>query len=349
MGSTRAATFTVDTPFSKRSTQRSSTSSSDSATWFTRTWAARPGALRQPAGPGAVGAVGHAARASGSHWKYNREDAGLRRLLAGTAYYGVWDDHEVMNDFGPARRLASVPTVHDRRAPPAARTTRATRLQPDRRDRRTPTVLYRSYRWGKALELVILDTRFVSRRELGEGLRRARRRRCSARRSSRGWRDTRHALGRDVEGRRFERAALRAHRPRHRVLGARRLGRLRSRRRLRARARRDLPDVPRRPRESPALRDDGRALRDRVRVPPIPRDRRTSWFTKSRRARSARCCCPTHAVDDTFHPERLFFYGPSEQPKTFADATRFMNWARVAIDPAARSRCRSSAATARKR
>ena len=35
------------------------------------------------------------------HWRYNREDEGLRHLLAATAYYGVWDDHEVMNDFGP--------------------------------------------------------------------------------------------------------------------------------------------------------------------------------------------------------------------------------------------------------
>jgi phosphodiesterase/alkaline phosphatase D-like protein len=39
-----------------------------------------------------------------------------------------------------------------------------------------------------------------------------------------------------------------------------------------------------------------------------------------------------HNVDDTFHPERLFYYGSEDQPKSFAEAKAFMNWVRVRID-----------------
>jgi alkaline phosphatase D len=43
-----------------------------------------------------------------SHWRYNRADPASQRLLRSTSYVGVWDDHEVVNDFGP---LTDAPTA----------------------------------------------------------------------------------------------------------------------------------------------------------------------------------------------------------------------------------------------
>ena len=43
-----------------------------------------------------------------AHWRYNRGDSASQRLLAGTSYVGAWDDHEVVNDFGP---LTDAPTT----------------------------------------------------------------------------------------------------------------------------------------------------------------------------------------------------------------------------------------------
>jgi alkaline phosphatase D len=94
-----------------------------------------------------------------AHWRYARADAGLRRLLANTAYLPTWDDHEVVNDFGP---------LHDTRdTPPYSPGEhllplgRAALLEqnpitehPDR-----PGRIYRSLRWGRHLELLLLDTR----------------------------------------------------------------------------------------------------------------------------------------------------------------------------------------------
>ncbi len=94
-----------------------------------------------------------------AHWKYNREDDAYRRLLAKTAYVAIWDDHEVVNDFGP---------LHDTRdtAPyTPGEHLLPTGLQafldynPIAENRLTPERLYRSIRWGKNLELIVLDNR----------------------------------------------------------------------------------------------------------------------------------------------------------------------------------------------
>jgi alkaline phosphatase D len=93
------------------------------------------------------------------HWRYNRADRASQRLLASTAYVGVWDDHEVVNDFGP---------LHDTRdAPPY---TPGLHLLPIGLEafleytpisvaENTPKRLYRSLRYGKHVELFVLDTR----------------------------------------------------------------------------------------------------------------------------------------------------------------------------------------------
>ena len=107
------------------------------------------------------GAFGPAADLAGfwAHWRYNRADRGLQRLLASASYVGVWDDHEVVNDFGP---------LHDTRdAPPYTPGVHLLPLgleafldyTPIAEAADTPKRLYRSLRWGKHVELFVLDTR----------------------------------------------------------------------------------------------------------------------------------------------------------------------------------------------
>jgi alkaline phosphatase D len=94
-----------------------------------------------------------------AHWRYSRADAGFQRLLSGTDYVGVWDDHEVVNDFGPLTDTRSTPPY-----------TPGVHLMPFGLQafldytpvaiaENTPLRLYRSLRWGKNLELFVLDTR----------------------------------------------------------------------------------------------------------------------------------------------------------------------------------------------
>ncbi len=90
-----------------------------------------------------------------AHWRYNRADSGLQELLASASYVGVWDDHEVVNDFGPLTDAPATPPYTGAHLLPLGRqafvdytplTSGGTRL-------------YRSLRWGKHLELFVLDTR----------------------------------------------------------------------------------------------------------------------------------------------------------------------------------------------
>jgi alkaline phosphatase D len=94
-----------------------------------------------------------------AHWKYNRAENNFRALLGWMPYYAIWDDHEVVNDFGP---------LHDTRANPPY--TPGVHLlpmglkafldyNPIAPGEATPKRLYRNVRWGKHLEMFILDTR----------------------------------------------------------------------------------------------------------------------------------------------------------------------------------------------
>ncbi|HWP59225.1 MAG TPA: alkaline phosphatase D family protein [Candidatus Acidoferrales bacterium] len=77
----------------------------------------------------------------------NRADLPTQRLFSQASVYVMWDDHEVADNCDHSNPLAPI----GRRAFfdywPLSRSP----LEPDR--------LYRSYRWGKAVELFILDTR----------------------------------------------------------------------------------------------------------------------------------------------------------------------------------------------
>jgi alkaline phosphatase D len=95
-----------------------------------------------------------------AHWRYTREDRAFARLLASRGYLAVWDDHEVVNDFGP---------LHDTRDEPPyvagehllplglaaflAYNPISSARPPE------PTRLHRSLRFGRHLELFLLDTR----------------------------------------------------------------------------------------------------------------------------------------------------------------------------------------------
>jgi alkaline phosphatase D len=80
--------------------------------------------------------------------RYNRADEAVQAFLRGTAVYAIWDDHEVRNDFsGPEEPLMSV----GRRA-----FLEYWPIQPPADD---PHRLYRGVRWGRLVEILILDTR----------------------------------------------------------------------------------------------------------------------------------------------------------------------------------------------
>jgi alkaline phosphatase D len=81
-------------------------------------------------------------------YRYQREDDALRKLLANTSVYAIWDDHEVTNDFaGPTQPLSPVGLNAFWDYFPFTRASRESRQ------------LYRSFRWGNRLELFILDNR----------------------------------------------------------------------------------------------------------------------------------------------------------------------------------------------
>jgi alkaline phosphatase D len=88
------------------------------------------------------------------HWRYNRADPALQRVLAGTSYVGVWDDHEVVNDFGPLTDAPTTPPYTGAHLLPLGRQAFLDYSPLGSEER-----LYRSLRWGRNLELFVLDTR----------------------------------------------------------------------------------------------------------------------------------------------------------------------------------------------
>jgi len=80
-------------------------------------------------------------------YRGNRADRSSQRLFAGTSAYIVWDDHEVADNYEGFHPLA------------AAGRKAFFDYWPVRRDLAEADRLYRSFRWGKALELFLLDAR----------------------------------------------------------------------------------------------------------------------------------------------------------------------------------------------
>ncbi len=92
---------------------------------------------------------GFAARTLSDYWgKYvENRDGFARRFFAETSLYVMWDDHEVDSDFISTHPLMPI----GRQA--------FLDYWPIRQQPQEPTRLYRSFRWGKAVELFFLDTR----------------------------------------------------------------------------------------------------------------------------------------------------------------------------------------------
>ncbi|MDX2168148.1 MAG: alkaline phosphatase D family protein [Deltaproteobacteria bacterium] len=82
-----------------------------------------------------------------AHWRYNRADPHQQALLNKVPMAAVWDDHEIANDAGPQ---------HPQFTPALQAFLDYQPLQPPADD---PTRTYRSLRWGKSLEIFLLDTR----------------------------------------------------------------------------------------------------------------------------------------------------------------------------------------------
>jgi alkaline phosphatase D len=87
-----------------------------------------------------------------AHWRYNRADAATQAFLSSTTYYAVWDDHEVRDDFGPDDDRAPAPPGTRLFGPGAA----AFRDWAPMDD---AAPLHRRFRWGRHVELLLLDTR----------------------------------------------------------------------------------------------------------------------------------------------------------------------------------------------
>lgn len=94
-----------------------------------------------------------------AHWRYARADARFQRLLARVPYVGIWDDHEVVNDFGPSTATRAAPPY----VPGAPLMPLGLRAfldyTPLASDAREPERLYRALRWGRHVELFVLDNR----------------------------------------------------------------------------------------------------------------------------------------------------------------------------------------------
>ena len=88
-------------------------------------------------------------------YRANRRDAPSQRLFSETAVYVVWDDHEVEDNYLPGHPLAPI----GRRA--------FFDYWPVRRHAQEPDRIYRSFRWGRAMELFILDTRQYRNQKVG--------------------------------------------------------------------------------------------------------------------------------------------------------------------------------------
>ena len=80
--------------------------------------------------------------------RYQLEDPPLQALLRAASVYTIWDDHEVRNDFsGPHDPLMPVGRQALLDYWPIATPTEE------------PTRLYRRFRWGRLVEMFVLDTR----------------------------------------------------------------------------------------------------------------------------------------------------------------------------------------------
>jgi alkaline phosphatase D len=261
------------------------------------------------------------------HWEYNQADPGYAGLLRGATYYAVWDDHEVVNDFGPGQAWHRYPpyTIGADLIPLGRKA--LLDENPIYEDPAAPTRLHRSFRWGKNVELVLLDTRSyrddnaapdgqehpktmlgVAQRDWLEHL---------VTTSDATWKIVVSGSPISVpsgQGGKWGRDSWASY---------------------------DGPTG-----FEQELTGIFRTFHDAhvknvvfittdihfatgFRYRPFDDDFVVYEFTCGP---LNAMLLPTHAVDDTFRPERLYFFGPDSQPKNFDEAARYMNWGKIAVE-----------------
>jgi alkaline phosphatase D len=95
------------------------------------------------------------------HWEYNRNDTNLQNLLNSTSMYSQADDHEVINDYGGQWNNYSIHSGLRNREGYSNLVKTGMDLffefSPIDRNKTDPNRIYRSFNWGKDLDLFILD------------------------------------------------------------------------------------------------------------------------------------------------------------------------------------------------
>ena len=103
-----------------------------------------------------------------AHYRYNWEDQHLKEFFRSISTYAQWDDHEVINDFGaqwtfwnPLDKRPGYPILVQEGL------NAFLNYWPIAPNPVEPVRIYRSFRWGKNVELFLLDTRsYRSRNDL---------------------------------------------------------------------------------------------------------------------------------------------------------------------------------------
>jgi alkaline phosphatase D len=91
-----------------------------------------------------------------AHWRYNYADPAFANVRHNLIYEPVWDDHEIVNDFGPTTaRSADAPDV-DLLSPGREAFIASNPVAPPTE---APEQLYRRFRYGQHAEFFLLDAR----------------------------------------------------------------------------------------------------------------------------------------------------------------------------------------------
>jgi alkaline phosphatase D len=93
------------------------------------------------------------------HWEYNRADPHLQNLLRNTSMYSQADDHEVVDDYGGKWSYWTSATKNRTGFPNVVKAgiNAFFNFSPIDRNKDEPNRIYRSFHWGKDLDLFLLD------------------------------------------------------------------------------------------------------------------------------------------------------------------------------------------------
>jgi alkaline phosphatase D len=107
------------------------------------------------------------------HWEYNRADTHLQSLLRNTSMYSQADDHEVVNDYGGKWSYWTDSTKNRTGFSNVIKSgiDAFFNFSPIDRNKDEPNRIYRSFNWGKDLDLFLLDMHsYRSRDDLDDTL-----------------------------------------------------------------------------------------------------------------------------------------------------------------------------------